>query len=729
MLALTLVPLFLLGGMEGVLRLVGYGYPTGFFRPMRIGAEDFLVENDQVGLRFFPPELLRLPPPVRMRAHKAPDTYRIFIFGESAAMGDPEPAFGAGRYLEALLRERYPLQNFEVVNVSMTAINSHAILPIARDCARQQGDLWLIYMGNNEMVGPFGAATVFGAQAPPLTVIRLGLALQETRVGQLLALLGRKLNVKSEHRRAWGGMRMFTEDRVSPRDPRREKVYGNFQANLHDILKVGLDSGASVLLSTVAVNLKDCPPFASVINTNLPSAERARLNTLTADAANLVGQGRTAEAAAACEQAARIAPEAADVQFEWAECLSRQGDSGGARSHFELASGLDALPFRTDSRLNGLIADEASRFAGRPLILCDAARVLATNSPAEVPGQESFYEHVHLNFDGNYRLARAWAEGIQRLLPSGVSAHAAGPWASQQVCEQRLGLTDWNRCNVIEEVIRRMQQPPLSSQANNPARVQALTAWETGLHQRMDAAAAARAREEYLDALRRAPEDFHLHENFADFLQATGNYAEAAVQWQQVRVLLPQDHVALYELGRLAGLQNQWAEAEAWLGRSLELRPNFANAWAELGKAHAAQEKFDTALSDYRRALEFQPGDYATWYYAGLALSKLQRRAEAIEHYRQATRLNPGFWEAHFELGGQLGLEGRLDDARAELEQAIRLKPDFAMAHLNLGIALMKQGHLDEAQREFEETLRAEPGNKLASTCLAQLRTLRKTSR
>ena len=39
---------------------------------------------------------------------KPPGTYRIFILGESAAMGDPEPAYGAGRYLEALLRERYP---------------------------------------------------------------------------------------------------------------------------------------------------------------------------------------------------------------------------------------------------------------------------------------------------------------------------------------------------------------------------------------------------------------------------------------------------------------------------------------------------------------------------------------------------------------------------------------------------------------------------------------------
>jgi hypothetical protein len=35
--------------------------------------------------------------------------------------------------LEAMLSLRYPGVQFEVENAAMTAINSHAILPIARD--------------------------------------------------------------------------------------------------------------------------------------------------------------------------------------------------------------------------------------------------------------------------------------------------------------------------------------------------------------------------------------------------------------------------------------------------------------------------------------------------------------------------------------------------------------------------------------------------------------------
>jgi len=41
----------------------------------------------------------------------------------------------------------------------MTAVNSHALRLMAQEAVDYQGDLWIVYAGNNEMVGPFGAAT------------------------------------------------------------------------------------------------------------------------------------------------------------------------------------------------------------------------------------------------------------------------------------------------------------------------------------------------------------------------------------------------------------------------------------------------------------------------------------------------------------------------------------------------------------------------------------------
>ena len=55
---------------------------------------------------------------------KPPHTFRIFVLGESAAMGDPDPSYGFNRYLEVMLRESYPGTNFEIVNTGSVAINS-----------------------------------------------------------------------------------------------------------------------------------------------------------------------------------------------------------------------------------------------------------------------------------------------------------------------------------------------------------------------------------------------------------------------------------------------------------------------------------------------------------------------------------------------------------------------------------------------------------------------------
>jgi tetratricopeptide (TPR) repeat protein len=714
-----------LGGLEALLRLAGYGYPTQFFRKTRIGGREFFVNNDKVGLRFFPPELARIPTPVRMAAEKPPGTYRIFILGESAAMGDPEPAFGAGRYLEALLRERFPEGKFEVVNVAMTAINSHAVLPIARECARHEGDLWIIYMGNNEMVGPFGVATVFGAQAPPLALVRAGLAIQQTRLGQLLMSLGRRLKRQPSSPAGWGGMQMFTGNQIRPRDPRKERVYHSFQRNLADILRAGLDSGAQIILSTVAVNLKDCPPFASATNSNLPAADRAVLERLSADGAVMEEQHRPAEAAQTCAQALALDPQSATLQFRRGECLLQLTNPPAARLAFQAACDLDALPFRTDSRINGIIAQAGRQAADSRLFLLDVAGVFATNNPAGVPGQESFYEHVHFNFDGNYRLGRAWAEAAARFLPPALTNRARTDWASQEVCERALGLTDWNRCNVVDEVIRRVRRPPLSSQPNNGGRLPALQSWLVQMRQRMSPAAAARARDVYLDAIKRFPEDYFLRELFADFLVAQGDFTEAESQWRQVRELIPQDYLAYFEVGRMLALQGKLVEAEASLSHCVAVLPTFSDGWLELGKVHDAQGKGEAALQDYSRALRLQPHDHRIYVFRGKALAKLGRRAEAIADYRQAVQLVPDDWEAHYDLGGLLGLEGQIREARREFEEAIRLKPDSAMAHLNFGVALMKEGDLAGAAREFEATLRLEPQNKFAPDYLRQAQGLR----
>jgi tetratricopeptide (TPR) repeat protein len=705
------VPGLLLGLTEAGLRLGGYGYETSFFLPRDVAGETYFVENPDFGRRFFPPRLVRAAPSLAMKAHKPSGTIRIFVFGESAALGDPRPRYGASRYLEVLLRERFPDQQFEVINTAMTAINSHVILPIARECAAHAGDVWIVYMGNNEMVGPFGVATVFGPQAPPRSFVRLSLALQRTRLGQLLVDAGRRLRGRAADPVSWQGMEMFLQNEVPPNDPRRERVHASFRANLEDIVRVGLDAGARVVLSTVAVNLKDCPPFSSVSSTNLPLEQRLKLESLVASAEKAQREGKLSEAKTRLEEALQLQPDSAALRFQLAQHRLQQGETAAARDEFERARDDDTLPFRADARINTLIGQTARLQAGGGVALCDAAGRLAAESPTGVPGQQFLYEHVHLNLDGNYRLARAWAEAVSPLLPGAATQAARGEWATQDACERQLGLTDWNRVSVINEVIGRLQSPPLSTQTNNAERLAAFQAWQAELRARIARTPLAEVRAVYDAALRLSPDDSVLHENYAEFLEATGDTATALAERRTVCRLRPHSYFAHYCLGTLLKEQRQLPEARQALERAAALHPGASDVRLELGATLAAQKEWAAAHRELALARQLDPTNPRVALFLGDVLARLNQPAAALASFREAIQLKPDFVEARYRLAEHLATQGQLADAVAAFEEVLRRDPNHVKAHLNLGVALARLGRLPEAVRQFDETLRLDPQN------------------
>ncbi|MBM3734935.1 MAG: tetratricopeptide repeat protein [Acidobacteria bacterium] len=244
-LVLVAIPVGFFALLETALRLSGAGFDPRFFVPANGG----LVTNDHFGRRFFPRALVRTPLPLTVAVPKPAGHYRVILLGESAAMGFPEPAYGVGRMLEVLLERRMRAQRVEVINASMTAINSHVLVEIAAECAGLQPDAFVVVMGNNEVVGPRGPGSVFGGLAS---------AVRTLRIGQVMADFAADRPPATE----WRGMEMFTEHQVAAADPRLDSVYAGFRANLGRIAATGRSVGAKVVVSTVPVNLKDQPPFA-----------------------------------------------------------------------------------------------------------------------------------------------------------------------------------------------------------------------------------------------------------------------------------------------------------------------------------------------------------------------------------------------------------------------------------------------------------------------------------
>ena len=153
-----IVPVLFLAVMELLLWGVGFGVPASFF--VQAHQPNTLTSN-QMFIWFYRPERSTGPHPILITVPKRENTLRAFVLGGSAAMGTSKPAYGFTRILELMLQDKFPDQEVEVINAAMRGINSHILVPIARQCAQLQPDLMIVYSGNNEHTGRYGADTLY----------------------------------------------------------------------------------------------------------------------------------------------------------------------------------------------------------------------------------------------------------------------------------------------------------------------------------------------------------------------------------------------------------------------------------------------------------------------------------------------------------------------------------------------------------------------------------------
>jgi len=743
--ALVGAPVLLLGLLELILRVAAGGYPTSFLLPTSHKGRDVLVQNNQFGWRFFGPEMARLPHPICISQTPARDSIRVVVLGESAAKGDPDPNFGLARMLEAMLSLRHEGIHFEVVNAAVTAINSHAILPIARDCADAHADVWVIYMGNNEVVGPFGAGTVFGRQAPPLAMIRGSLALKATRTGQLLDGLLGPLSSQSEAEADWQGMQMFLEQQVRANDPRMSGVYRHYERNLADILRVGRRSGAGIVVSTVAVNLRDCAPFASAHSVGFPANEKARWEALYQIGIQAQDSGNHQEAAARFAEAARLDDSFAELRFRQGQCSLALGQPLEATRHFQAARDFDVLRFRCDTRINEVIRNLAAEQEFGGILLADAERAFAEQSDDGLPGERHFYEHVHLTFEGNWLLARTIAEQVERLLAQRLTV-GVGPdasWPSVADCAQKLGWSEWSQLNGWRGLLPRFSNPPFTKQFDHQAqmqRVQAKLAELSAATQRPGLSNALRACEE---ALALAPEDPALLGQVASLRSALGDTGGAMVAAQRAVDLIPSDAKGWSKVALGRARQRQFTEAISAFENAVRLNPQDAASLEGLAQAKAAAGRREEAAADFRRLLKARPGLGLAWLHYGQLLERMGRKAEATEcfekalanpgknpasltelagfcqdrgwfgpaaqNYIGALRVDPVNAELHVGASQNLAALGQLDAAVGHSAEAVRLAPGFAEARSLHGVILGRRGMTTLAVEEFQAALRLKP--------------------
>ncbi len=371
--------------IEGALRIFGFGNNFDLFVEYP-GSKGYLVFNPQASEKYFTDS--RFAPQGNtefFRKKKEPNTFRFFMLGESTTVGFPyfhNASFH--RWLQYRLMNEYPDKNFEIINLSLTAVNSYTIKGFAEQLIKYEPDAVLIYAGQNEYYGGMGVASSQTIGSNPALVNFL-LQMRQSRVVQLCMnsysqIIHTIKNTSSEKKMT--RMELMVHDQKIPLHSKLyEKGINQFKYNMNAVLQLLSSRNIPVFFSNTVSNLKDLPPF--------------------------ITEGTDENNALSC--------------YRKAQKFLNKGDYKSAKDYFTKAKELDLLRFRAPEELNLIIETLCHQY--KHTYMVDAKTEFEKNSPNQLLGKELFTDHVHPNIKGYALLANAFYTKIMdyNILPKNTT--------------------------------------------------------------------------------------------------------------------------------------------------------------------------------------------------------------------------------------------------------------------------------------------------------------------
>lgn len=218
----------------------------------------------------------------------------------------------------------------------------------------------------------------------------------------------------------------------------------------------------------------------------------------------------------------------------------------------------------------------------------------------------------------------------------------------------------------------------------------------------------------------RSYRDSFLRQGFVDFRR--GLAATAAVYFEAVLAVLPDDPDARFGLALTLGQLGRADDAFTHLRRAAELRPDLAPVQVEVGLALLARRQPAEAATHFRHALAANPNSGVAHLGLARALEQLNQSSAAQPHLEKAIALAPENPLVQRAWATSLARRGRFADAIVYYERALAQLPDDASLHAELGFALLLEKRRDDAIARFEHALRLDPNFPGLRERLQQLR-------
>ena len=186
--------------------------------------------------------------------------------------------------------------------------------------------------------------------------------------------------------------------------------------------------------------------------------------------------------------------------------------------------------------------------------------------------------------------------------------------------------------------------------------------------------------------------------------------AEAEREWRLALADMPDNAIALSNLGLAMLEKKRYQDAETYLQKAIALRPLYAAPHIHLGKVYAAEGDEARAEAELRRAVEIYPMNILARNTLGKFYYDAGNLAEAAVQYRASIESLPN--EEALDASGDIYLrDGAPRKAEEAWGEAVRLSTFDGHAHVSLGNVYFTSGREAEAEKEYRVVLVLDPNN------------------
>ena len=373
---LLLFPVFFFILLELSLRTFNYGKDIPQWIDARRGK---YIINPEVAFRYFN-KVENIPTTIEdvFDQQKKKNAFRVFVLGGSSAAGFPYMPMGSfSRYIRKRLEITYPNTTIEVVNISLSAVNTYTILDLLPGVMEQKPDLILIYAGHNEYYGALGVGSMESLGAFR-SFVKLVLYLNKYKTVQLMrnTISGIFSLFASKNLQESPGTlmsHMAKDQYISFNSAKFKNGLDQFEGNMKEILELIKKSNVPAIIGEVVSNLKDQKPFISISFNDYPTADKV---------------------------------------YDDANENLMNGNSEDADSLFRLAKDLDALRFRAPEKINQIIWN----LCGEYNVTCvNIDSIFNSVSPNGIVGKNLMTDHLHPNIKGYQMIGKAFYEAMEQM--------------------------------------------------------------------------------------------------------------------------------------------------------------------------------------------------------------------------------------------------------------------------------------------------------------------------